>query len=140
MRKLVLTFSHSHNVMGNGHVRPASVEKLNGQRRAGPPAGDGNGRPSATVGRVGLAARIPRSSAQPPSVAAAGRFCRSERSASIKLQVSVVDPQLCKTTSSSLSSNPGNFFDSSGKVLIVGIAGWHELLMPSNCEIDNFRK
>ena len=92
-----------------------------------PSRGGGNGRPSATVGRC--LARI-----RDPSVAAVGRFCRPEMSAYVTLQVSVVDPQLCKTTSRSISSGAGNFFDSFSKVLIVGVPGWRRLLTPSNCE------
>jgi hypothetical protein len=51
---------------------------------------------------------------------------QSEISAYITLQVSVVDPQACKTTSRSLSSNAGNFFDSFTKVLIVGV--WRRIV------------
>jgi hypothetical protein len=120
VRKLVLTFSLSHNVVGQRtRVRPSCVEKLKRSAACRPPAGR---RERSTFRHRCLAARIPRSSAQPPSVVAVGRFCRSEMSAYITLRVSVVDPAVGKTISRLLSSNAGNFFDSSGKVLIVEVA------------------
>jgi hypothetical protein len=81
VRKLVLTFSHSHFLTtscGNGHASASvcrEAEAVSGMQAL--TLGDGNRSTSATVGRVVLL----RVFSAIPSVVAVGRFSRSEMSA-----------------------------------------------------------